>query len=43
MAFLLTGCARSDTLWMVTQDHCMTNYDLRRDPAPYQQIYQPQG
>lgn len=43
LALLLTGCARSDALWMVTQDLCMKNYDLRRDPAPCQQIYQPQG
>lgn len=43
MALLLGGCARSDALWMVTQDLCMTNYHYRRDPAPCQQIYQPQG
>jgi len=42
MALLLGGCARSDALWMVTQDLCMTHYHLRRDPAPCQQIYQPQ-
>lgn len=40
---LVTGCARSDALWMITQDLCMTNYHYRRDPAPCQQIYQPQG
>ena len=43
MALLLGGCARSDALWAVTQDLCMTNYHYRRDPAPCQQIYLPQG
>ncbi|WP_313571678.1 CDP-diacylglycerol pyrophosphatase [Pantoea piersonii] len=43
IALLLTGCARSDALWMVAQDLCMTNYHYRHDPAPCQQIYQPQS
>ena len=42
-ALLLTGCARSDALWLVTQDLCQPNYHYRRDPAPCQQIYQPPG
>lgn len=42
IALLLVGCARSDALWTVTHDLCMTNHHYRRDPAPCQQVYQPQ-
>lgn len=42
-ALLLTGCARSDALWLVTQNLYMTHDAYRHDPAPCQQVYQPQG
>lgn len=39
----LTGCARSDALWGVVDKLCMANYQQKRDPAPCEQIYMPQG
>lgn len=41
--FLLTGCARSDALWGVVDNLCMTNYQQTRNPAPCQQVYMMQG
>jgi len=42
-ALALTGCARSDALWLVTDKLCMANYQQKRNPAPCQQIYMPEG
>ncbi|MBB1200881.1 CDP-diacylglycerol diphosphatase [Enterobacteriaceae bacterium 89] len=40
---LLTGCARSDALWGVVDNLCMTNYQKTDSPAPCQQIYMMPG
>ncbi|WP_282499120.1 CDP-diacylglycerol diphosphatase (plasmid) [Pantoea sp. SGAir0180] len=43
IAFALSGCARQDALWMVTNDVCRVNYAYTGYAAPCQQVYLAKG